>query len=878
MSQSLRIFLGFTSILAFAACSGGGGGGNGGAGNTPQNKEQALNQLSAKHKANFESWQKKVVKACDASQAFGLNSDRQPEDGVDGAALISNNNGSVIFSDGNSFAIMSGSSSFAGIGNTKAEETSNSYTVTAETKREGSSCVVYLYGQKVYETSIYQSFTVGLQYSPNTQATATSSIPVVKNIGLGGASEVVQHGLYSLLTQSLKPTKDSQTFIAQRLGLNVDQATKLFKLSDSSIGNSIVKLESDQNSVWSSNEFGNLIASTSTLKKSFDGSNRAVQLEVRLRVPQYEIGGVKNSSDQGNLKLSLTANIVKKDNGFTYTLNSMQNAGLVPFSADEAIACAGDRLSVYLGTENQNMISPSVQTVMNPCSILYAQVEDTAYQKGFYKSAVSTVLAGVSPSSQIQYGGWDYVLSKLAKDALAANKDIVSELDPSGKTKIVSMISRHLTTLKSEIEKSKNMLTVKDTVLNMGLDWSFQGQNVSGGRVTQIIQSIDNSTDVFSVSSSRLLNDLARNPNSNDDQLSFARNIDNAYKSEAQKALGLSKDLNYSNFETDIFNKVIQRKTTIDEIRDWSSKLTTVKTEVNKYPSLSSVKVEVVGLSIKWLKSGEVTEQDLGSVYSALNNAVEPFTESTKQLIRDLGQSLGANKEALEFSRNLTAEYKQLAILIRSNATAAENESWGTSFFNSVLQKRPAIGLLRQWNELWTSALAFIQREKAKVAGELGSSPEWNRKKVIEVALKEVWSAQDFSALEAISQVAKAKNTCDRHKDASSLADCAGMSLFSKGQKKFFDPAYSGRYSGLGADFTNYMNQLGGFDWTSLRWALIGEFFGSWEPIWSKCDGSSFSQKAATLKSQINAIINEGDQFKKWELERQIKETIKNCQ
>lgn len=89
------------------------------------------------------------------------------------------------------------------------------------------------------------------------------------------------------------------------------------------------------------------------------------------------------------------------------------------------------------------------------------------------------------------------------------------------------------------------------------------------------------------------------------------------------------------------------------------------------------------------------------------------------------------------------------------------------------------------------------------------------------------------------------------------MADCAGMSLFSKGQRKFFDPSFAGRYAGLGADFANYMNHLGSFSWTTLRWSLVGEFFGPSEPIWSRCGGLVFSEKAASLKSQINALVKE---------------------
>ncbi len=886
MLQLLGKTLSFVSLLALVACTGGGDKGSGGnaspGGTKPHNKEEALNQLSATHKANFEAWQKKVVKSCDASQAFGLNSQHEVEDGIDGAALISNNNGSVVFSDDKNFTILSDYNSFSGVSSTKSEETSEvngrSYSITAETKREGSSCVVYLYGQKVYETSIYRSFNIELQYNPNVQAVTTTSNPVIKNLGTSGVSEVVQHGIYSLMAQSLKPTKDAQIFIGQKLGLNSDQAEKLFLLDEDSTSESLVKISGDSRSVWSSNEFQNLIGSSNRLKEYFDGSNRTIQLEVRLRIPQYEIGGVKNTSDNGNLKIILSAQISKNDSGFSYTLNSIQNMGLVQFSDDEALACAKDRLSVHLSTGKANVVSPTTEAIMNPCSFLSAMIEEVAYQNGFYKAALPIVLTGITPSPQTQYGGWDFTLSKLAKESLKNNKDIAAELDPTSKTKIIPVVSRYLQVLKTEIDKSKNILVIKDSVLGMGLTWAFKGQEVSGGRMAQIIQSVDNTTDVFSVSSTRLLNDLAQSPNSNDEQLSFAMNIDSTYKAEAQKALGLANDISYSDFVYDIFNQVIQKRVSVEEFRDWSSKFSTVKSEINKYGNLNSVKGDVVRLSIKWLRGGEVAVQDLGSIYASLNNSADPFVESTQQLIKDLGQSFGANKEALTFAKNLSAEYKQLAIAIKNNSAAAEYESWGKNFFNNILQQHPSLDQLRQWNELWVATLAFIQREKAKIADDHSSSPEWYRKKVIEIAIKEVWSGQEYTVLESISLVAKSKIGCDRYNDASSLADCAGMSLFSKNQKKFFDPSYAGRYSVLALDFNTYMNKLSDFDWASLRLSLMREFFGSWEPIWSKCDASLFAQKSAALKSQINTIVVEEDQLKKWDLERQIKETIKNCQ
>jgi hypothetical protein len=884
MNSVCVIALASILTLLVVGCSGGGGSDKGGDGSSPKSKEEALQKLSAQHKANFESWKTQVVKSCDAAEAFGLNSEHKLEQaGVDGAALLNKNNKSVLFADDNSFAIITDYNSFSGIGSTKSEERTDvnghGYSITAETKREGSHCSVYVYGQKVYETTIAQSFSIGSQFATGKEAKATSAVPQIKILGASGVYEVTQSGIFNLLSQTLKPSKEGQVLIAKKLGLTDEQSESLFKLSSYTSADSSVRIDGEQSAVWSNAESGNLIAQGNVLKRNFDGTHRTLNLEVRLEIPQFHFGDSKNDSDNGNLKLVSQLSISKKDTQFLYSMQALQVSGVAPYDQAESVQCSKDRAGAYVGTSTGlNVIQPSVQAMFSPCRTLYPDIEKISYENGLMKSLIPQVFYGVTPSPQYQYGGWDQVLSKLSLDLINQNKDIRSELDPSGSTKIVRIVFEHLQSLKSELNNSRKLSGSKDLVYQMGLTWSFNGQIVSLSRISLILQAVDNSVDTFKVSSERLLVGLGSQPNSGDDSLHFAQSMDSTYKMEAIKALNLSKELNYTDFEQDVFNSVIQKKTQVDEFKDWSNRFVSIKSEINKYGNVGPVKGELVGLSIKWLKSGEATTQDLSGIYSAINNSIDPFVESTRELIQNLSQSLASNKEALDFARNISSEYKQLALAIRDISKACDFESWGQSFFGSLLQKRSAVEQLRVWNNMWTSAQAFIQREKARTAGEHSSSPEWNRKKILETAVKENWTNLEFTGIESIALVANAKNTCDRYKDTSSQADCAGLGLFSKGEKKFFDPAYNNRYISLSADFNNYMKLMSGFDWTTLRWNLVSEFFGTWEPIWSKCDQNSFNTKAANLKRQISAIVQENDTLKKWDLERQIKETIENCQ
>lgn len=868
------------ALFVLAACSGSSDGGS-----SPDNP-QPLAKLSVTHQQNFENWKRRVAKSCDAAEAFGLSNGRRLETvGIDGAALLASNGGSLIFTENENFAILTSTNSLSGVGTTKAQQTrqenGQTYTISAETKRSGSNCSLYLFGEKVYETSIARNFVIGVQWSAGKAAKLTSAAaPQVKPLGVAGVGEVVQHGVYHLISQTLRPSKEAIPMIARKLGMDEDQASKLFQVSESPLVTGAVRIAGQPSAVWSNQYSGNLIASVRTLKTAFDGNNRSVPLEVRLDLPKSTFGPMKNDADNGSLKLTLNLLISKKDTDFISSTQAVDLNGVMAFSNDEATACAKDRVFAYRGSApGPSQIWPSVESMFGPCRSLDRDIEKTSFENGLMASLIPQVFAGIIPSKHAQqYGGWDQVLARLARKALNQNLSIRDELDPSSKATIVGLVADNLETLKLELSRTENMGPSEDSIFQMGLNWAFSGESVSPSRIRQILHAVDNSIDPFRLSAETLLIQLSRAPNDYDDQLRFSQSIDASYKAEALRAFALAKELDYSDFERDVFNLVIQKKISISDLQDWSTNLGGIKKEISGFSQLDPLKGELVGLSIKWLKSNEASLQDLAALYAAAGNAIHPFEESTRELLNSMRESPSDHKQSVAFARSLSAEYKQLAVAIHNNSLAAEFVSWGQAFFKSVLQKQPSLEQLRSWNELWAAALAFSQREKSRTQGELGSTHEWDRKKVLETALSENWSANDFIGLENIAEVAREKTSCGRHKGYSSLADCAGMRLFSKKKGMFLDPTFEGRYAAAGKDFSGYLSQLSGVEWTSLRRALVQEFFGSFEPIWSECDQAAFHQKASTLKSQVNALVRETSQVTKWEIERKIKDTLRACQ
>jgi hypothetical protein len=870
----------FIAILVAAACGGCSGANSSGGGSEaqPRTRDEALAKISDENRHNFELWKQQVIKACDATQAFGLGSSPSIESqGVDGVALLQHNGNSLVFNQGGSFAIISGTRSLSGIANSKVQQSitinGQSQSIAVEAKREGSHCTVFLFGQNVYETEIAERAYIGAQWSGQTVPPTTLQAPQINLLGSSQLAEVSQPGLTNLILQTLAmPSEDVQALLTRKLGLQNDQV-KYFELAPQAL-HLAVKLSDDSNAIWSLPS--RLIANARVLKAI--GSTQDIALEMRLAPPHLEFAGASNTADVGSLKYALNLTLSQKDGLYSYTMRSLAAQGLVPFNDNEATSCARDRALAYLGrARSQYQISPSVDDMFAPCQVLAEDFMATANKTGLLKSLIPLVFAGVTPSPRAQYNQWDQILRDLAQATLKSGRDPRAELDPNGQTQIVGVLADYISQLQNELDHT-TYISHLSSVGDLAYTWSFMGQQVSVGRMQTILQSLDSASELFIYSTQEVLRSLAQNPASSDEALSFAAtNINDAYKNEARKALAVAQALSYDDFENRTLSHVIQNRTSLDDLKQWSTQLSAVQTALRPYKNLRAVQNILVGASVRWLQTGQTKTQDLSAIYGALDNVSVPFTDSAKTLLQALTTSLANGQASLDFAQSVTSEYKQLAIEIRDDAKALDHDQWGQTFFNMILQNRPTTEKVRAWHEFWSAAQAFTARETARTQGEFGSTTDWNRKSVIEKGLSEIWSKTEFVDFETIAALARFKNTCDRFNGASSLADCAGMRLFSKSIGQLLDPAFNRRYVTLAQDFVTAMNLLSSFEWTTLRWDLINAYFGSFNPMWSKCDAATFANKATALRGQFNTLAHESNQFKKWDIEHQIKDSLNDC-
>lgn len=857
---------------------------NNGKDEAPQNATEALSRLSAEHRRNFENWKKNIVKSCNATEAFvNRAGEGATPKGVDSIALMNKNNGSVVFTDDDHLLVLTSHSSFPGVSQTSFQErleiNGREYELSAKAKREGHSCKLYLSGHKVFETHIAQSFTVGAQWLPDRDFTVNSQSSEIQELRGDGLGELVETGLNHFVSEVFTPTNKAYSLLASKLGIKEEQVSDLFHLSHHSSINSTIRIHNLDSAIWSHQSEASLIAYKHELKQYFNGEENLMTLEIRLPIPEFSFLEIKNDSDNGSLKFLLDLKISPTDDdSFVYTGESSDFSGFKLHDENEALSCLESRVLAYIEKSTVNQIRPSVQKSFAPCRAFHSQVEEKSYSRGIMQSLIPKVFAGVTPSERFLYQGWDQVLSRLVLDTLEEEMEIQGQLDPSFETSIVEILEEHLLALKFELEQAREMSDYRDEIFNVGLDWSFRGQRVSPARVNTIIKSLDNSINPFEVSSFRLLNNLRLRPYSNDIDLSFAQSINSAYKSQALQALSLAIDLSYDEFQTQVFNRVIQERVTVNQLKEWTSNLEGIKSEIDQYTDLDQVKADLVGLSIKWIRSGEASIQQLNPIYSAFNNSIKPFDTSTNQLINSLREDISSNREALEFARSLTDEYKQLALKVKEKSASAHYENWSHSFFDTILQNRPDIKQLRSWSEMWKAVPAFIQREEARATGHWAFSNRSYLDKVIETALEETWSSKEFEGLETIAEFAQLKGACTHRRGASSLANCAGMKLFSKQEGMFFNSSFGSRYIDLSREFVSHMSKLPGSGWFTLTRNLTNKFFDSSSPIWSKCDESTFARKASDLRDNIDAVVRESNFVRRRQLEREIIESMNNCQ
>jgi len=601
--------------------------------------------------------------------------------------------------------------------------------------------------------------------------------------------------------------------------------------------------------------------------------------EVRIPVPVLAFSNGASSKSRGTLPVALEWEAKKGPESYSYSVHSTKPDKLKPYDAVEASECALDRgYGIVKDSALTNQITPSVVYMLAPCQILFENLDLTLSSNGAYKTLIPTIFSGLKPSSSFSYMGWDQVLSDLAIKALKENKNLILELDPQSKTVLVPNLASISSQIRTPLEQSKNLAPEASTLFLMGMNWAFKDLPVSPSSIEEMIRALDHTYVAFKQSTLTLIPTLREYPNSSSAAISYALNLDDSFKEEATNALNLSKDTGYLDFQLQVFDQILQRQISLDHLREWSTRLSEIKTALSPFSGLVSIRNRLVGATVAWLDTKSVEYSDLPQIYAAFNNVSEAFPESTTTLLESLKNSPKAQPESLTYAASISQEMKDLAIFIKDQSLSLDLDSFGNSLYNSILQKKVSLEELKQLKDTLQAAREFKAQETARVKDhpEQVSENDSDLKELIKVAVSELWSKKDFEDIVVMSELAQTTSwSCERLFGVSSRLDCVGLGPISKASGKLLNPSYGSRYSNLAKNLLGYIPVLSEKYLLSKGQVLASTFFS--DPIWSKCDQNAFAEKSAGVDQAMKLIAKETDRIKLWNLEKQLQDHLEDC-
>lgn len=892
MSMKLAICLFLLGSVVSCSKSSGkrNGSGNGTSLDQPKTPDEALARLSPEYRQSYDAWKASIVKSCSAKEAFSdfnlekLEKNQDKSVGLDGLLLLSGNSGSLVYSDGEKSAIVTSYQTDYSDEVSKLSElvTANGVTtqIEAEAHRRGLDCELFVFGQKVFETKLAASFNIGVGIGDKTPSPLEiKGPPTVSAIGRAGLGEFKSPGLSPALEKELAPLESTRTLVAGQLGIPPNLAKRLLTLKPSLGSWSSLRIAGDKAALWTSFNDSSIIAPLDSIRDLVNLDTVRLAYEVRIPLPVLAFSNGASSKSRGTLPVALEWEVKKGPESYSYSVHSAKPAEWKPYDAEEASECALNRgYGIVKDSALKNQITPSVDYMLAPCQILFENLDLTLLSNGVFKTLIPTIFSGVKPSSSFSYMGWDQVLSDLAIKAIKENKNLVLELDPQSKTILVPNLSAISSRMRTPLEQSKNLAPEASTLFLMGMNWVFKDFPVSQSSLDEMIRALDNTYVTFKQSTLTLIQTLRKNPNTSSAELSYALALDDSLKNEATKALSLSKDTGYLDFELQVFNQTLQRQVSLDLLREWSTRLTEIKTALSLFSGLGSIKNSLVGATVAWLNTKSVEYSELPQIYAAFNNVSEAFPESTKDLLESLKSSPKSQPESLTYAANFSQEMKDLAISIKDQSLSLDLNSFGNSFYNSILQKKVSLEELKQLKDTLQAAKEFKVQEAARVKdhAEQVSQNDSDLKELIKVAVNELWSKKDFEDLVVMSELAQATSwSCERLFGVSSRLDCVGLRPISKAPGKLLSPTFESRYPNLAKNFLGYIPVLSEKFLLSKGQVLASTFFS--DPIWSKCDQNAFSEKSAGVDQTMKLIAKETDRFKLWDLEKQLQGHLEDC-
>lgn len=506
MKKTIKNSMALLALMSLASC--------GGSKSASDSKEQQPLHLSPTEIAlkNFESWKKSKFKYCDMSDAFGFNyMERTELPNIDVNQLFISNNNSAIFSNGTEFVEIA---SFTNVPGGSYEFGGGE--LDAKVERKDSLCTVTIGGEEVFKSQLALKVNISKHWGDKKSVTKTSTEEAIKN--------------------SLKASEATIVLLGKILNLKKEDSQQYFKAINTN--NELIYRVSEK-TPWNSLY-----------------SNMPEDYSIEVRTPSAKFmnldGKQFNFKDSGNLVFKY-----KLKSGIDSEIEFSEYLGTRPHNIDEAMNCL----------KMMDLKKVTYEVLFKRCEMLEPRAKAIAFENGVMKELTMKYFGYKSLDTFSEtYSSFKDALKILVKEQLLS-ENAIQDLDPRFKTEVIPLIINNLRTVDEATQNNPSLLEVKDSLIEIALEWAFWNPLVIGTDINELLSVAKDFRTSFKGSVDTIISTLGKKPKDKSaiGDLVFASNIEDKtyYKEKVKHYLSI-----YTR-HTDILNNIFQRRVTTADITDW---------------------------------------------------------------------------------------------------------------------------------------------------------------------------------------------------------------------------------------------------------------------------------------------------------------------
>ena len=499
--------------------------------------------LSGEEAKNFEDWKKAPIKSCQTDNAFEAKAPEGDQRAIDLKDLFEKSENSLVLLNADSFILFGvpygiiGESTSELSRITQINNSNNSF--GAKMTRKGSHCLVEINGEKVYETYLFASVPVVVHGQGAVADAAASEHYLTRN-----DQGLIRHGLlesfFDANVRKVELLAQLKTFFADW----TDEDLNHFFVNGSSAG-SYMRHAAElvgNDTVPAFNASFPEIPSTVTGWDVLSAATGDVDLKLTLPITRVNYGDLTNSKDQGLWQIQIGVQWKTNESGrLAYTVNSLTWQDQVSEDSQRVVDCFHARLKAFAGFRlyGEGAYSPSYSSVSGPCASFSSDSDAALFPDGKLRTHIANLFAGKSKiDAGVPYLGWDEALKGFALHALDIDVDFAKAFDPSKKSPLISTLGSYVSMVGAEALKHESLKEAKAAyAASLALPWATSGQIIEQSLIVDVMAAIANISDSFSESLGIWLQDLAKDPKSQTEQISFAAAVSEETKSATKAYL-----------------------------------------------------------------------------------------------------------------------------------------------------------------------------------------------------------------------------------------------------------------------------------------------------------------------------------------------------